>query len=170
MEIVSLLPNSVRLKGKSASLVINPQGKDINYTGMVIFYTDKKNLKFNPNTVVINGAGDYEIAGIKLSGIRYENDILYSFLIDNVSILLVETKAMVKNHQKLRDYDIVLVYMQNGEYVSSAVNSASSAVLYFGEKASETVKKTVKEGLQEMNKYSVTKDKLPTEVVQILLV
>ena len=120
--------------------------------------------------VVIEGPGDYEIGGIKLSASRFENEMMYSFIIDDISVFLSDGKTLFKNHQKMRDYDIVIVYIYDDEDISSASNIASNAVIYYGEKATEVVKKVVKEGLQEMNKYSITKDKLPVEVTQILLV
>ncbi|HUD44812.1 MAG TPA: hypothetical protein VMR41_04675 [Patescibacteria group bacterium] len=169
MEIALLSANSLRLKGKNTTFVVNPQDKNTSYAAAVVFYSTKENLKINPDAVVIDGAGDYEIGGIKLMASRFENDIIYSFIIDDVSVLLADLKVVSKNHQKLKDYDIVAAYITSDEDPSSAINLASSAVLFFGEKAAESVKKTVKEGLQEMNKYSVTKDKLTTEVAQILL-
>lgn len=165
MEIVSLAANSLRLKGKNVSFVVNPQDKNTSYAAAIIFYADKAKLKISPEAVVITGAGDYEIGGIKLTATRSDTDILYSFIIDDVSVLLTEIHALSKNHAKLKDYDIVIVYMLRDGDVSSAVNVANSAVLYFGEKAADVVK----EGVQEMNKYAVSKDKLPSEVVQVLL-
>ncbi len=171
MEIALLSPTSLRLKGKQTTLVVNPQDKNNAYTGALLLGDiDKRILKLHENAVLIQGPGEYEVGGIKFTGTQSDSDLSYSLLIDTVSILLIEGKMLVKTHQKMSDYDIVIVYVTTDEDPSVAANVANSAVLYFGVKASEVLKRVVKEGVQEMSKYVVTKDKLPTEVIQVLLV
>ena len=170
MEITLLSPLSPRLKGKHTTLVVNPQDRNVAHTGALLLGdVDKKILKLNDNAVVIEGPGEYEVGGIKFTGTRLESDLSYSLVIDEVSILLITDKTLVKTHQKLRDYDVVVVYVVLNDDPSVGVNVANSAVLYFGESAGDIVKRFVKEGVQEMNKYVITKDKLPTEVAQICL-
>ena len=171
MEIALLSSISLRLKGKQTSFIVNPQDKNAIYAGALLLGDlGKETLRINPQATIIEGPGDYEIGGIKFSATHYDKELSYSLMIDDVSVLLVEAKTLVKMHQKMHDHDIVVVFLTTKEDPAVAANVANSVVLYFGEKAQETVKQFLKEGVQEINKYSMTKDKLPTEVTQILLV
>jgi len=171
MEIALLSSSSLRLKGKQATFVVNPSEKTTSYTGALLLGNVAiEKLRIDPNATLIEGPGDYEIGGIKFSATRFDTELMYSIVIDDVSILLIESKTLTKAHQKMQDHDIVVVYLTTNEDPSVAANVANSVVLYFGTHAKEAITQFIKEGVQEMNKYVITKDKLPTEVVQTLLV
>lgn len=169
MEIVSLSPNSIRIKSKQATIIVNPQEKVSGANAVVIFNQEVKKLKLPSDAVIINGAGDYEVGGVKFSGTRYDTAISYSFIVDDVNILLIDLSALSKNHQKMRDYDVVIVSVDTEEDVAVATNVAGSAVIYIGDKAEAVVTKAIKEGVINTTKFVTTKDKLSTEVQQILL-
>lgn len=169
MEIAYLSSISLRIKSKQATVVVNPMDKVTSYSAAVIFQLSEAKTKASSDVLIINGPGEYEVGGIKISGTNYEGNVAYTLVVDDVRVLLVDTKTLAKYHQKLQDMDIVVVAVTSDDDLSVATNVAGSAVLYTGEKAEEVVNKTIKEGVTKANKFSTTKDKLPTEVQQILL-
>lgn len=169
MEITSVSSTSLRIKSKQATIVVNPHDASATYSAAVIFQTEATKLKIAKDILVVNGPGEYEVGGLKISGTRYDENVVYTFVVDEVWVLLVDNKTLAKYHQKLQDMDIVIVSINSEEDPSVATNVANAAVLYIGDKANEVVTKYSKEGLTKTNKFSTTKDKLPTEVQQILL-
>ena len=169
MEIAYLSSTSLRIKGKQTTIVVNPVDKAASYSAAIVFQLPETKIKPIDNVLIINGPGEYEIGGMKISGTYYDANIVYTFSVDEVRVLLVDNKTLSKYHQKLQDMDIAVVSITSDDDPSVATNVASAAVIYTGEKAEEVVNKTIKEGVTKANKFSTTKDKLPTEVQQILL-
>ncbi len=170
MEITSLAKNSLKIKGKQTSVVVNPLDKSVTFEAAVVFDSPKSLLKLKSDILTIDGPGEYEIGGLKITGVRYEDSVSYTFIVDDVRIVLVDNKTLAKFHSKLPDVNLVIVMVSSEDDLSSATNVAGSAVLYMGDKSDEVVNKSIKEGVTKTSKYTVTKDKLPTEVQQLLLV
>ncbi len=170
MEITKLSINSLKIRGKQTSVVVNPQDKVVTFEAAVIFNTSSSSLKLKPDILTIDGPGEYEIGGLKITGVRYEDSVTYTFIVDEVRIGLIDNKTLAKFHAKLPDVNVLVVMVTSEDDLSISTNVANSAVLYMGDKAEEVINKYIKEGVSKSNKYTVTKDKLPTEVQQILLV
>lgn len=169
MEVASLAPSSLRLKGRYATLVVNPLEKSGIYQAGIVFHVDQNKGKVHPEAVCVDGPGEYEIGGIKFSGIQYDGAVSYEFIIDDVSVLLIDGATLAKFHQKLHDYDIVCVQVSPQIDPSLATNVANAVVLYFGDDTEQAMAKLIKEGASKANKFASTKDKLPSEVQQIVL-
>ncbi len=170
MEILALSDKSFRIKGKQTTLVINPMDKSAVFDAAVVFDIPQGVLKLKDETLTIDGPGEYEVGGLKITGLRLDEAIAYIFSVDDLRIILLDNRTLAKFHAKLPDVNLVVIMVVSDDDLSNATNVAGSAVLYYGEKAEEVVTKFIKEGVSRTNKYSVTKDKLPTEVQQILLV
>ena len=128
----------LRLKGKHATFVVNPQ--DETDANAAFFLDDTLPSVKTENSVMIHGAGDYEIGGVKITGTRGDKGILYSLNIDGIAT--------------------------NAAFLTSL---ATNVIAVYGEKAVETVKGFEKENLQPVTKYSATAGKLPVEVEIVLL-
>ena len=64
MEITLQSTTSLRIKGKHASVFINPQDKTANYNAAILIGNPlKSSLKIREDVVVIDGPGEYE-AGV----------------------------------------------------------------------------------------------------------
>ena len=170
MEIALVGKNSFRIKGKQGAFVINPSDKLTGYQAAVLLKSmDQLLPKLVGEMVVIYGAGEYEIAGIKLTGIPTNGVVVYSMNIDGVDVLIGTFSALEKAQHKLKEHAVVVMEVE-AEGDSSFISSlAMNAVLMYGEKAQEVITAYAKEGVQEMNKYTTTKDKLPQEMDKILL-
>ena len=92
MEIKYFGNNKIFIKGKKESVWLNPKKsnlEDKNYYARIIIFTDKENnfikLGEEGEKVIISGAGEYEIGGIKIMGLVG----MYVINVDGVKILFL---------------------------------------------------------------------------------
>ncbi|MBI5044524.1 MAG: hypothetical protein HZC02_01230 [Candidatus Levybacteria bacterium] len=170
MEIASFGTNSIRIKGKNASIIINPQDKGtISNAVILIGNPQKSSLKIPTDTVIIDGPGEYEAGGIKMTGVKAESQTVYTVTVDGVEILLGDREALEKAHQKLKDHNIAVVFANTFGNISFAPSLAMNAILFTGEKGRECVDTIAKDTKKEVPKYTISVDKLPSETETILL-
>jgi hypothetical protein len=170
MEISVQDKNSLKIRGKHSAVYINPQDKTANYNMAILIGSPaKSSLKIKDDVVVIDGPGEYEAGGIKVSGIKSENGTVYSISLDNMELLLGDLEGLEKIHQKLKEHHVAVVYAGAVGNTSFATSLSMNALLFFGEKAKETVDTLAKDEKKESSKYTISSDKLPTETETILL-
>jgi len=169
MEILLLQQGSVKIKGKTATFVLKPQDTSPDVSGA--FYLDQKDSR--PPTydggITIDSPGEYEIGGVKIKGVTNSNEITFSINIDGISLLLGTLSALEKVHGKLQEHDLTLVDVDTLVDPSFVSGLSTHGILYTGEKATELSETYLKDESQVMSKFSSTKDKLPQEMVTILL-
>ena len=168
MEIALLSKSGLRVKGKQATLAIDPQDKS---AGEAILLMNKSldEVTKSDEAVVISGTGEYEVGGIKMSGTRVDSTIIYSMSVDGVKILIGSLNALEKIHNKLQEHNIVVVNCNESGSASFVTSLTENVTIFYGEKATEVAQAFGKENVKPMNKYSSTKDKLPVEVETVLL-
>ena len=166
MEIALLPKSALRIKGKTATFVVNPQGSaSVN----AVLLLDPNAEFETEEAVVIKGAGEYEIGGVKITGSRNEKSVLYSMNIDGIDIIVGTISLLSAMQHKLKEYNIVAVNCDEVTNASFLTSLAINAVLFYGEKAPEVAQGFEKEKLTQMNKYAATLGKLPAEMETILL-
>lgn len=164
---IALLPKSVlRIKGKSAIFVVNPQS-EIAANAILLLNPDAEFS--SEESVVLNGAGEYEIGGVKITGIRNEKSVLYSMQIDGMEIVTGTIALLSAMQHKLKEHNIVIVCCDEVADASFLTSLAVNAVLFYGEQAAVVAEGFEKEKLQKTNKYSASLGKLPIEMETILL-
>lgn len=170
MEIVLLAKNGLKIKGKQTVLLVSCVDKSTHFSGIIALGGSDDRAFRTANTVVINGPGEYEIGGIKITGFRADSDAIYSLKVDDVDVLLGTIQDLENMHQKLKEHNLVVVNVGSSTKDASFVTGLSSnAVLYYGDEAEAVVKSFVKEAVQKLSKYQTTKDKLPQEMETVLL-
>jgi hypothetical protein len=166
MEIALLLKNALRIKGKTATFIVNPQ----NIVSANAFLSLTPAADFGSDeTVVLNGAGEYEIGGVKITGMRNDKSVLYSMHIDSMEVVVGSIGLLSVLQHKLKEYNVVVVNCDETADASFLTSLAVNGVLFYGEKAAEVAQGFEKEKLQKMNKYSASLGKLPAEMETVLL-
>lgn len=168
MEIAILPHTSLKIKGKYALLGIDPQDNSP-YNGAILLGNLTGKVNQPKETVVISGPGEYEIGGVKMTGMRNEEDVLYSMNIDGVEVLLGKVKTLEKMQHKLKEHNIVVVNCDNVTDSSFLTSLASNVVLFYGEKATELSQTFGRDNVKKMSKFSTVRDKLPAEVETVVL-
>jgi len=166
MEIALLQKSVLRIKGKNATFVVNPQ---TSVAVNAVLLLDPNDQFTTDEAVILNGAGEYEIGGVKLTGLGNEKSVLYSMNMDGMEIILGTASLLSSMQHKLKEYNIVIVNCEEIVDAAFLTSLATNTVLFYGEKAPEVAEGFEKEKLQKTNKYSASLGKLPAEMETILL-
>ena len=173
MDIIKVSENSIRIKSKTAVFTVNPQKFDTKNTVDAVFFFDKEQSagakEFKDNGIlVISGPGEYEIKGIKLTGVGTSATACYFGRIDSIDVFAAKASQLSKGKDVVQDCNIAII---NADAVvaesSLAALNANVAVLY-GQYAEESTKILGKQSAQAP-KYSTTREKLPAELEVIIL-
>lgn len=170
MEIALLNESSLRIKGKQGSVIINPQGKAYDADGFIMLDSQViDSEKISDDALVINGPGEYEFCGIKVSGIRLNSHVVFSIRTDRVEILLGSAEVLEKDHSKLREHHIAVLRINEAVDPAFITSLSSNVIVFYGEKAADAMKQLANDVYRTENKYSVTFEKLPQDIEKILL-
>lgn len=169
MEVALVAPTTIRLKGKLATLLVDPvatRGKQ-QAEAALLLNLSKTDAEIEGLRLTMAGPGEYEVSGVKITGIRNEAGILYYLTLDNVK-LLVGAASSLKGKESLRDVDIAVLLAEGLVDQSALATVADSVAIFYGPQTQENAKVLGKEA-QSVNKYVITKEKLPQEMEVVIL-
>ncbi|MHB8483993.1 MAG: MBL fold metallo-hydrolase [Nitrospiria bacterium] len=168
MEITIAKPAALKLRGKSASLAVNPTSTVVGYAGVLVV-GDNPKISSETDAIVFDGPGEFEVGGIKITGYRGEPGLAYNLIIDNVNILIGDAETLSKVQNKVKEADILL--LETMKEIDAAFVSAYEAkiVIFYGTFAGSVAEELSKENVTKMSKFSITKDKLPEETQTVVL-
>lgn len=172
MDISLLSKNSLRLKIKKTTLIIDPNSSiaKIEADAVIAISKDIDESRVNDARVLLNGAGEYEVNGLKISATGTNEDLLFSFSLDEIGIALVKASVLSKISQdKIKDYEVVIVNADTDISQSVITSMEPRVIVLYGEKAMEAAKNLGKEDPVAVSKLSVSEDKLPEETEIYLL-
>ena len=168
MEISLLSQSAVKIKGKSATFVVNPQ--TATPANAVLSLVPGADMKVeSEESILLNGSGEYEIAGVKITGLRNEKSVLYTMHLDSLDVIVGPIALLAAMQNKLKEHNVVIVSCDEVADAAFLTTLAINAVLFYGEKAQEVAQAFEKEKLKQMNKYATSLSKLPTEMETVLL-
>ena len=166
MEIGLLQKSTLRIKGKTASFVVNPQEAS---TANAVLLLNMENPYMTEESVVLSGAGEYEIGGVKITGLRTETNVLYSMNLEGVDVLVGSLKALTAMQHKTKEHNVLIVLCDEVADASFLTSLATNAVIFYGETAQQVAEGFEKEKLQKLNKFTTSLGKLSVEMETILL-
>jgi hypothetical protein len=168
MEISLVGKTALRVKGKNAIIAVDPNDKtEVN--AALVFSMPLNELNLTGAEVVINGPGEYETGGIKITGNRSDLGMIYNMTVDSVTVLLGNIGSLEKMQQKLKESNILVVNCDTVTESAFLTSLVSNVIIFYGEKASEIGKAFGGESVNHQSKYSTTIDKLPAEVETVIL-
>ena len=126
MEIRFLGNQTIYIKGKKESVLVNPTDKDgsLKLGGRIIAFTSKDfdNLGLSTEKVILRGPGEYEIGGVEVQGVNGGNgDVIYVFTIDGVTVgVFGDLKEALsdKKQEKISSLDVMLISIKKNESIS----------------------------------------------------
>ena len=173
MDVTYLGENSIRVKGKTASIIIDPSPAVGKTETDAIALTDvilSPNLaKIEGYRIVINGPGEYEVSGVKISGIKVEYKLVLRMEVDGVKVMVGDGLSVEKIHEKIEECDIAVINSENEYNYSILASLEPKALLVFGSKKENVAKFLGKEAGVKTTKYSATSEKLPQEMEFVVL-
>lgn len=153
MEIQLLASNSIKVKGKNASVVFDPVSKTDAEIIIVTKPTETLALDKVLNTrLVISGPGEYEAGGISISGKRVKDKVIYT-LIENLKVAISPSEVgdLLPDDE---DFDAVIVHVTDSFSDEVLGPISSKCVILYGDLAQATVKS---ENTEKTNKVNLKK-------------
>jgi hypothetical protein len=171
VDIAILGENSIKIKGKQVSFVVDPmRGMTKTPSDGVILFDDK--IEADPSRVdgyriIISGPGEYEIGKAKITGIRTPKGMFYKLFIDGISVVL--GFAMDAKMEGFDECGIAII-KTNDDFNEAFVTGLEPkmAVLY-GNKKIDAAKKLGVENTSLVPKITITKDKLQEKMEIVVL-
>lgn len=171
MEVINLFGDSIKIKGKNASFVIDPVQtmKKINADAVLMLEeTDSDLAKVEDFRVVIKGAGEYEVGGVRISSEEVSGKFTYGLSMDNMGIFLGRTSVIDKASEG-KSYGILILNVDSNINPTVVTSFEPNVVILYGNKAKDEAKVFGKQDIEEVSKFSIVSDKLPTEMKVVLL-
>ena len=172
MDIQILGEDSLKIKSKKATLAIDPKTSIQKFDADAILLTGKvgDTSRVTEYRVVINGVGEYEVAGLKIVGIKSEEELVFTLVSDNVRMLVAKASSLKKiSTEKIGDCQIVAINADDDVSESTITAMEPNIVVLYGLKAKETAKALGKEDISVSSKASFAEDKLPEETQVLVL-
>jgi len=163
---------TLRVKIKKTAFAINPKSNVTKFDAEAILITDKifDSSRVNDFRVLIEGAGEYEISGLKVLGIKTDSDTIYGLVSDSINVLVAKSSSLEKmSADKIGEYQIVIINADSDLNQSLITSIERKVVILYGEKKKEGAKLLGKENVQVSSKVSISEDKLPEELEVMLL-
>jgi len=172
MEISKISDKGIKIKSKFVVFGVNPVNTRGTVAVDVVLQLDntiaKKQLSLEGEPLIINGPGEYEIKGVKLTGESKNNGVIYSGRIDGMHVCIYKSSTIITAKDAIEECEIAVVETDNqvDQKILAAMN-IRVAILY-GVHAQESVKSFGKD-IVPVSKHTINKDKLPAEMEIVLL-
>jgi L-ascorbate metabolism protein UlaG (beta-lactamase superfamily) len=160
MEITKVTDIAFKLKGKTGFAITDP-------TGLTLESLDGSNSK------TFKTAGEYEVAGISVIGIKTDEGTVFVYEIDGLRVCHlgnITKKLSDSKVSAIGDIDVLLLPV-NTQSVEMLQQIESYYIIPFGYKNDEELDKFLKESgftVEKLNKFSLKKDDIvedqPTEI------
>lgn len=170
MDISIVSKNSIKLKGKLATFIVDPSKEmpKIQADAVILLNSDYIDVsRVGDFRIIINGAGEYEINGVKISGTTTPKGVLYKLLIDDLSIILGRT-----SESKTEGFSScqIAVINTDAEFNESFVTALEPKItVIYGNAKAESAKVLGLENPTFVPKVTITKEKLPEKMEVIIL-
>jgi len=172
MDFQILGDDTLRIKGKKVNLAIDPKEKITKFDAEAILLTDKvfDASRVNDYRVIVEGPGEYEVSGIKITAIKSDGGLIYELVSEGANILVARASALEKTPaDKLDDYKIVVVNADSELNQTVITAMEPRVVVLYGKMKNEGAKKLGSTTTTVSSKFSLSEDKLPEELEVMLL-
>jgi hypothetical protein len=165
---VTLLGSSIKIKSKQATFLVDParaKGK-LQADAAINLYPEITIPDIEGLRIILQGPGEYEVGGVKITGIGTSEKIQYYFFMDNIRLLLLKASAF--KGKDVRDVDIVIIDADEQLDQTVFAGTNASSIIFYGLNA-QNILMSLEKNVQPVTKYTMTKDKLPSEKEVVLL-
>jgi hypothetical protein len=104
MEIALLPKSSLKIKAKNATFVVDPHDTTQYSAGILLGKSGVNIGEFE--MVILDGPGEYEVGGVKMTGIKSDGSSVYSLNVDGVDVVLGRVASLEKVQNKLKEHNI----------------------------------------------------------------
>ncbi len=172
MDVLLLSKNAIKIRSKKASLIIDPDKTMPKTPADCVILMDKESdvSKVSDQRLLVSGPGEYEVGGLKITGISFGGKTAYDLSDENVSDLFLARASAVENvSEKVRDYSVAVINADAALNPTLITALEPRLLILYGEKAREGAKLLGKDEFTVSNKFSFTEDKLMEEMQVVVL-
>lgn len=153
MEIQLLSQDSIKIKGKNASVIFDPTSKSDAEIIIATKALDALALDKVLNTrLIVTGPGEYEAGGVSISGKRVKEKMIY-VLFENLKIAVVNSEVAGELPDD-EDFDAVVVHVDTNFSDEVLGPISTKCIVLYGDLAQATVKS---ENTEKTNKVNLKK-------------
>lgn len=168
---IQLFDNSLKIKTKKATLAVDPRTGIAKFDADAIIALGKDidTTRINNFRLIIEKAGEYEVSGLKISGFKTENGMVFILSTDSTNTLLASASSLEKiSADKIGECQIAIINADTipNQTVITAIEPR--IVVLYGEKSKDAAKNLGKETSMS-SKASFPEDKLPEELNVLVL-
>lgn len=172
MDIQLLGKDSLKIKSKKTTVAVDPRESVSKFDADAVLIIDKESdaTRVNNSRITINGAGEYEVAGLKITGITTDGDLMYVLNSENVDTVVARASSFNKfSTDKIGEYKIAVINVDAELNQSLVTAMEPRLVVLYGDRAKEGARALGKESASVSSKISVAEEKLPEEMDVMLL-
>lgn len=172
MDIQIFKPSTLKIKSKKTTLAFDPQKHVSKFDADAVILTGKENdiSRITNFRTVIDGPGEYEVTGLKISGLSSEGALMYELNSESSSALVSSASALNKvSADKLGDYSIVILNADEELNQTSVTAMEPRIVVLYGDKKEEGAKVLGASSSKESSKITLSEEKFPEELEVVLL-
>lgn len=172
MDVSVINKNCIKIKGKKTAFIVDPEKDTPKTSADAVLLTRNSGFdisRVSGSRVVLNGPGEYEVNGSKISAVATTEHIIYKLLIDNTTITLGRSVDFSKLDGNFTACEIVLLNACDEFSESSITSLEPKIVVLYGDKKTEKSKKLGENNIISVVKFSTTKDKLPEKMEVVVL-
>lgn len=150
MEISFIAPDSLKIKGKNASVVFDPGGKADAEIVVATKPLDALSFeKVNGVRLIISGPGDYEAGGISVSGKSQKGQVIYT-ITEGMKIAFSDSKTadLLPDDEQ---YDAVIIHVTDAFLDETLSSVSAKTILLYGDLSLATVKSENTEKAAKVN-------------------
>ena len=166
MDVTLLSESSIKIKGKKASLIVDPRAKMPKNTADMVLALQGEIApeRGEESRVTINDDGEYEIGSVKITG-QSNGDlgIFYNLNIDNTQIILAKVSTLEKLTDTGPEAEVAILNVDSGLNESIIASLEAKVIVLYGEKSQEGIKSLGKNDVTPAKKLTIAKEKLPDE-------
>ena len=173
MDVALIGKSALRIKGKNASFVVNPDSSVGKTEADAIVLLGSNSLQKFPKVegsrITIKGPGEYEVSGIKISTTQVGQNLVARVDVDAVKLLVGSGESIERIHDKIEECDVAIINSDMDFNQAVLTSLEPKALVIYGDKKESVAKMLGKDGAQKASKYATTLEKLPQEMEVVLL-
>lgn len=168
MEIAIVGNDSIRIKGKNVILVADPKSKSVPADITLSLKKGTMPMKVLGVRLQISGPGEYEVGGVKITGVSTDSGIVFSGEVDGVRFVLGLASSIEKALSRLDETQVAIINVSGSLNPQVITGLGPNVGLLYGVGRDGALNELGKKELTPVSKYVVKKDVLSPEAEEIV--
>lgn len=171
MDISIISKNSIKIRGKRVSFIIDPSSDGPKISADAVIYLSNGLPVNAPRVegyrVIIKGQGEYQVEGAMIVGVRTDKGYVYRITVDGMQVLVAKASDISKFKGDMDSSEILILNADSEIEASVVTNMEPRTVILYGEKKEDAAKILGKNEIKKTEKATLSKEQLP-EMMEVI--